>query len=93
MAPHPTFVHAVADLHRHDLLTEVATDRRATPIQVRSKSIGPGRAYRRAISWLAGTVSRIIDDFEPGSAPQGLRQPDAGCDPELLRARSQQLTQ
>jgi hypothetical protein len=69
MAAHPTFVHAAADLHRHDLLAEVLTDQRVRPIQVRSKSTGPGKAFRRAIICLAGALSRIIDDFEPGPGP------------------------
>ena len=68
MAPHPTFVHAAADLHRHDLLAEAASDRRATPIRVRGKSSRPGQAFRRAIIWIADAFSRIVDDFEPGAA-------------------------
>jgi hypothetical protein len=71
MASHPTVVHAAADLHRHDLLAEVATDRRAASIRVHSKTSGPGKACRRTITWLADTVSRIVDDFEPGPAPPG----------------------
>jgi hypothetical protein len=73
MAPHPTFVHAAADLHRHDLLTEVADARRATPIRLRTKSIGPGKACRRLLTWLTGAISRIIDDFEPGPLSRELQ--------------------
>jgi hypothetical protein len=68
MAPHPTFVHAAADLHRQELLAEAVSDRHATPVRVRGKSSGPGKTYRRAIIWIADAVSRIVDDFEPGSA-------------------------
>ena len=63
----PTIVHAAADLHRHALLSEAVDDRRTTPISRSTKGKGPGRTCRSTIAWVARVVSRIIDDFEPGS--------------------------
>lgn len=68
MAPHPTVVHAAADLHRHDLLSEVITDRRAAPTRVVPQGVGLGRAWWRAVAWIIGAISRVIDDFEPRAA-------------------------
>jgi len=66
MNSHPTIVHAAADFHRLALLSEAVDDGRTNPSSVRMTSTGPGRAYRRTVTWLAKVLSQIIDDFEPG---------------------------
>ncbi len=65
MAPHPTIVHAAADLRRQALLREVAKDWSTTPAHVRGKRTGLGTACRRMVAQFAAVVSRVIDDFEP----------------------------
>jgi hypothetical protein len=68
MAPHPTVVHAAADFHRQALLREVITDQRAAQTRVVPQGVGLGRAWRRMVACVAGAISRVIDDFEPGAA-------------------------
>jgi hypothetical protein len=68
MAPHPTVVHAAADLHRQALLSETIADRRTTQTREVPEGVGIGRAWRRMVAWLTGAISRVIDDFEPGAA-------------------------
>ena len=69
MDPHPTVVHAAADLHRHALLREAADDWRTTPTRDRTTGTRPGRAYRRMVARIAAIISRVIDDFEPVPRP------------------------
>ena len=69
MAPHPTVVHAAADLHRQALLSEAIADQRTTATRVVPQGVGLGsRAWRRMVARLAGAISRVIDDFEPRGA-------------------------
>ena len=70
MNTHPTIVHAAADLHRNALLTEAADDSRTTPTSVHTTSAGPGKVCRYIVAQIAKTVSRVIDDFEPGPGPR-----------------------
>jgi hypothetical protein len=70
MQTHPTVVHAVADLLRHALLSQAADDWRTTLTRGLTKGMRSGKACRCTIAWVTRSVSRILDDFEPGPGPR-----------------------